>query len=230
MWRPTAGVVTLEVEVAGKRATLSATPLEASLLLKFSDGGEEGETTKAEWRASELAAALKVRGPLSTVVRAAGTWVSAGLLSVVSVAEASGAGAAATVPSSSSDPFYRRASALPSKKGGDGSAADVVGGSAAAAAGAGGGAGEAAADEEEEAGGEQDDDAAAANTQMLEAFVLGMLTNFEGGLPTDRIHSMLKMFATDPPYEAGMGATAALLARMGREEKVVGEGSVWRKK
>ena len=65
---------------------------------------------------------------------------------------------------------------------------------------------------------------------MLEAFVLGMLTNFESGLPTDRIHSMLKMFATDPPYEAPMAATAALLARMGREEKVVGEGSVWRKK
>ena len=74
VWRPTAGVVTLEVEVAGKKATLSAKPLEASLLLEFSSSssvgegesnGEEGGTTKAEWRASELAAALKVRrGPI----------------------------------------------------------------------------------------------------------------------------------------------------------------------
>ena len=32
------------------------------------------------------------------------------------------------------------------------------------------------------------------------AFVVGMLTNFEAGLPVDRVHNMLKMFATDPPY------------------------------
>lgn len=88
------------------------------------------------------------------------------------------------------------------------------------------------ANDDEEEGEENPnlDGEAAATAAMLEAFVLGMLTNFESGLPTDRIHSMLKMFATDPPYEAPMAATAALLARMGREEKVVGEGSVWRKK
>jgi len=271
VWRPTAGVVTLEVEVAGKKATLSATPLEASLLLKFSDGsaGEGGDgdgSTKAEWRASELAAALKIKGAdgsssaaaaVATVVRAAGRWVSAGLLSVVSVsvsvpaAAAAATTAAATTAaaaagptsssSSSSDPLYRRASALPSKsgKGGEvGSGAEAGAAAAAGAAGGAGGIGAGAAagdagdddedDEEPEGGGPGGDDAAAA--QVLEAFILGMLTNFEGGLPTDRIHSMLKMFATDPPYEGAMGATAALLARMGREDKVAGEGSVWRKK
>ena len=154
-------------------------------------------------------------------------------------AASAGPGSAATFPSSSSssDPLYRRASALPSKTGKGGAegsaAADASGAAAAAAAGGAAGAGAAGGNEEEledeqpGGGGDGDD---AANAQMLEAFVLGMLTNFEGGLPTDRIHSMLKMFATDPPYEAAMGATAALLARMSREEKVVGEGSVWRKK
>ena len=106
--------------------------------------------------------------------------------------------------------------------------AEAAGAGGGAGAGAAGGHGDEDDDDEEEPGEQQGDDAA--NAQMLEAFVLGMLTNFEGGLPTDRIHSMLKMFATDPPYEAAMGATAALLARMSREEKVVGEGSVWRKK
>ena len=239
VWRPTAGVVTLEVEVAGKKMSFSATPLEASLLLKFSSSDCEEGTTKAEWRASELAAALKVKGgpggsasaaaALSTVVRAAGRWVSAGLLSVVSVSAP--ATATGLSSSSSSDPLYRRASALPSTSG-EGSAAEAGAAGAARAAGAGGGAGGAAGggnDDDDEAPEPENDDAAN-NAQMLEAFVLGMLTNFEGGLPTDRIHSMLKMFATDPPYEAAMGATAALLARMSREEKLIGEGSVWRKK
>ena len=43
--------------------------------------------------------------------------------------------------------------------------------------------------------------AAAAADAVASNFILGMLTNFEAGLPPDRVHTMLKMFATDPPYD-----------------------------
>ena len=34
---------------------------------------------------------------------------------------------------------------------------------------------------------------------MIKSYITGMLTNFKT-LPLDRIHNMLKMFVTDPPY------------------------------
>ena len=43
--------------------------------------------------------------------------------------------------------------------------------------------------------------AVAAADAVASNFILGMLTNFEAGLPPDRVHTMLKMFATDPPYD-----------------------------
>lgn len=37
---------------------------------------------------------------------------------------------------------------------------------------------------------------------MHEQYILGMLTNFDEGLPVSRIHNMLKMFVLDGSYDA----------------------------
>jgi len=34
---------------------------------------------------------------------------------------------------------------------------------------------------------------------VIQSYITGMLTNFKA-LPLDRMHNMLKMFVTDPPY------------------------------
>jgi len=36
--------------------------------------------------------------------------------------------------------------------------------------------------------------------KVYEQYVVGMLTNFPS-LPLDRIHNMLKMFVSEPPYD-----------------------------
>jgi ribosomal protein S2 len=53
----------------------------------------------------------------------------------------------------------------------------------------------------EEAGEEEDAQAKADDGQeaVIHSYITGMLTNFKA-LPLDRIHNMLKMFVTDPPY------------------------------
>ena len=38
-----------------------------------------------------------------------------------------------------------------------------------------------------------------AQEAVIHSYITGMLTNFKA-LPLDRIHNMLKMFVTDPPY------------------------------
>ena len=42
------------------------------------------------------------------------------------------------------------------------------------------------------------------------SYVVGMLTNFKT-LPLDRIHNMLKMFVTDPPYTKTLAELRAIL-------------------
>lgn len=61
-----------------------------------------------------------------------------------------------------------------------------------------------------------------------EPFVLGMLTNFDS-LPLDRIHNMLKMFVTDPPYDRSIDQLSAFMGRLTTEDKVVLEGGVYKK-
>ena len=47
---------------------------------------------------------------------------------------------------------------------------------------------------------------------MYEQYVIGMLTNFPS-LPLDRIHNMLKMFVSEPPYDRTSEQLAAFLAQ-----------------
>ena len=44
---------------------------------------------------------------------------------------------------------------------------------------------------------------------VYETYIMGMLTNFDAGMPLDRIHNMLKMFVVDPPYDKSADQLAA---------------------
>ncbi len=65
--------------------------------------------------------------------------------------------------------------------------------------------------------GDDKDDGMDASMEYLEPFIVGMLTNFDG-LPLERIHNMLKMFVTDPPYDRCIDDLSRLL------ESMVGRG------
>lgn len=65
---------------------------------------------------------------------------------------------------------------------------------------------------------------------VFEQFVMGMLTNFDSGLPLDRIHNMLKMFVVDPPYDKSSEQLEAFLRQLASEEKVAIEGGLYKKR
>ncbi|KAG6547269.1 hypothetical protein Mapa_011205 [Marchantia paleacea] len=75
--------------------------------------------------------------------------------------------------------------------------------------------------------GEEDGESAVASMEdqwqqemsVFESYVVGMLTNFES-LPLDRIHNMLKMFVSDPPYDKSLPQLQGFLARLVSEEKL----------
>lgn len=48
---------------------------------------------------------------------------------------------------------------------------------------------------------------------VYQQYVMGMLTNFDG-LPLDRIHNMLKMFATEPPYDKSAAELGSFLGQL----------------
>lgn len=62
-----------------------------------------------------------------------------------------------------------------------------------------------------------------------EPFIMGMLTNFDA-LPLDRVHNMLKMFVSDPPYDKSLEQLGAYMARLVAEEKLSLEGGQYRKR
>ena len=62
-----------------------------------------------------------------------------------------------------------------------------------------------------------------------EPFVMGMLTNFDA-LPLDRVHNMLKMFVSDPPYDKSLEQLGAYMARLVADEKLSLDGGMYRKR
>ena len=73
------------------------------------------------------------------------------------------------------------------------------------------------------------EDQAAAGMKVYEQYVVGMLTNFPS-LPLDRIHNMLKMFVSEPPYDRTSEQLAAFLAQLVAEDKVVMEGNQYKRR
>ncbi|KAI7840711.1 hypothetical protein COHA_005527 [Chlorella ohadii] len=60
-----------------------------------------------------------------------------------------------------------------------------------------------------------------AEMAAYEPFIMGMLTNFDA-LPLDRVHNMLKMFASDPPYDKSLEQLGAYMSRLVADEKLSG--------
>ena len=65
---------------------------------------------------------------------------------------------------------------------------------------------------------------------VYESFVLGMLTNFDAGLPLERIHNMLRMFVQQPPYDKSAEQLGALLSRMVAQDKLTLQGGTYCKR
>ena len=66
--------------------------------------------------------------------------------------------------------------------------------------------------------------------KVYEQFIMGMLTNFSAGLPLDRIHNMLKMFVTEPPYDKSAAQLEAFLGRLANEEKLAFASDLYTKR
>lgn len=49
-------------------------------------------------------------------------------------------------------------------------------------------------------------------------------------MPLDRVHNMLKMFASDPPYDKSLEQLGAYMARLVADEKLSLEGGTYRKR
>ncbi|CAI5950865.1 unnamed protein product [Closterium sp. NIES-64] len=62
-----------------------------------------------------------------------------------------------------------------------------------------------------------------------ESFITGMLTTFDG-LPIERIHNMLKMFVSDPPYDRSLAQLHAFLGVLVAQEKLELRDGLYRKK
>ena len=61
--------------------------------------------------------------------------------------------------------------------------------------------------------GDQDEQGADSSMAYLEPFITGMLTNFDA-LPLERIHNMLKMFVTEPPYDRSIEDLSKFLSTL----------------
>ncbi len=144
--------------------------------------------------------ASELKAPQPVVRRKTVTWINRGLLVEVKDAREGGGGGAG----------YRLATKEDAREAAFGAAATDE------SAGAGG----AVASAEEQA---------AAGMKVYEQYVVGMLTNFPS-LPLDRIHNMLKMFVSEPPYDKSEHQLEAFLAQLVAEDKVVLEGNQYKRK
>ena len=91
-------------------------------------------------------------------------------------------------------------------------------------------AGAPAGEEEPESAVASAEEQAAAEMAVYESYITGMLTNFDE-LPLDRIHNMLKMFVSDPPYDKSSAQLAAFMAKLAAEDKIEhGEGGTFKLK
>lgn len=73
------------------------------------------------------------------------------------------------------------------------------------------------------------EDQAAAGMKVYEQYIIGMLTNFPS-LPLDRIHNMLKMFVSEPPYDRSSEQLHAFLNSLVAEDKLVMEGEEYKRR
>lgn len=65
---------------------------------------------------------------------------------------------------------------------------------------------------------------------MFEQYIMGMLTNFEAGLPLERIHNILKMFVPDQAYDKTSKQLATFLGQLIADEKLKKVGDIYTKR
>ncbi|CAI5951627.1 unnamed protein product [Closterium sp. NIES-64] len=211
------------------------------------DGAENGEVnkedeTRPQWAASELAAAVGLSVPV--LRRRITFWVNQGVIVESVATNRSPPEPLFTAVDYQVDPASAGAAGdAGGDRDGDADAA------AAAAAGEGAGLGGLRGDGEGEdmvAGGELligDEDEEEEGGGMVasleaqrkqesavhESFITGMLTTFDG-LPIERIHNMLKMFVSDPPYDRSLAQLHAFLGVLVAQEKLELRDGLYRKK
>ena len=154
------------------------------------------------WSVDELVETLKI--PKQVLRRKAVVWINNGLL-----VETSG-GNDKTDTSGNTEPGYRLVTETDAK---------ATFGAAAADDGVGASGGSVASAETQ----------AAAGMKVYEQYIIGMLTNFPQ-LPLGRIHNMLKMFVSEPPYDRTEHQLAAFLTQLIAEDKVVMEGEQFKRR
>lgn len=158
----------------------------------------------ASWAATDLAAALGV--PVTTLRRRIMLWVNQGVL-----VESSGAKLGEsyyTIVENMGDVGSR--SCAPTLGASD-SAVPLLG------------------EEEGESAVASMEDQLQQEMNVYESYVLGMLTNFDA-LPLDRIHNMLKMFVSDPPYDKSLHQLQSFLAGLVSEEKLEIRDGLYRRR
>ncbi|CAI5484668.1 unnamed protein product [Closterium sp. Yama58-4] len=259
-WKANLGCVTIELEFGNGRNTqqYTVTPVQAAIILKFqtagagggdkgggsaSDGAENGEAnkedeTKPQWAASELAAAVGLSVPV--LRRRITFWVNQGVIVESVATNRSPPEPLFTAVDQQADPAS--AGAAGGDRDGD---VDAAAGGAGEGAGLGGlredGEGEDMVaggelligdDGEEEEGGGMVASLEAQRKQesaVHESFITGMLTTFDG-LPIERIHNMLKMFVSDPPYDRSLAQLHVFLGVLVAQEKLELRDGLYRKK
>ncbi|CAI7888463.1 unnamed protein product, partial [Closterium sp. NIES-54] len=232
----------------------TVTPVQAAIILKFQtsrageekraesagDGVENGEgnkedEAKPQWAASELAAAVGLSVPV--LRRRITFWVNQGVLVESVATNRSPPEPLFTAVDYQVDPASAGAAGdAGGDRDGDADAAAAAGGDGAELGGLRGeGEGEDMVaggelligdDGEEEEGGGMVASLEAQRKQesaVHESFITGMLTTFDG-LPIERIHNMLKMFVSDPPYDRSLAQLHAFLGR--KQESAVHESFI----
>ena len=65
---------------------------------------------------------------------------------------------------------------------------------------------------------------------MYEQFLMAMLTNHSAGLPLARIHNMLKMYVSEPPYDKTAQQLEGFLQQLVSEDKLSSTNDVYSKR
>eukprot|EP01052_Picozoa_sp_SAG31_P013727 SAG31_NODE_833_length_11657_cov_3.652535_5_plen_895_part_00 len=189
------GQVTLQLDFdSGMSQEYHVAPIDAALIAAFAGLPAQGTLS-----AAELGELLNV--DCAVVQRRVTTWLDKYVLELVSSATSDGGDASDTAQYRVvHDPKAAEAAALS-----DGPA-PRVGGDEEGFDGDGAGSAAAAAQLEQE-------------MAVFESYIIGMLTNLKQ-LPVSKIHNMLKIFVTDPPYDKEEGDLVRFLSRMVAEEKL----------
>lgn len=65
---------------------------------------------------------------------------------------------------------------------------------------------------------------------IYEQFIIGMLTNHSAGLSLERIHNMLKMYVSEPPYDKTASQLEAFLRQLVADDKLSLSNDVFTKR